>query len=414
MSHPAYCRCLFALAVLMLLGWPAGCAQKGAQSAAPSSIPTIRVRLLEGQSQVSVVSSDAVAFCEAPGVRPRPINVPRQTAVPVLRTSSGWRVGDLNVDASELILIPVGDGSYLSINGKPYRGDCRLIPAAPGKFDVVNVLDLEGYLKGVLAKELLRDWHEEAYRAQAIVARTYALYELKTAASGRRWDVHPDERSQVYGGLGAENGLSRSAADATAGVVVAHGPRGQERIFKAYFSACCGGITQSAADAFGDRPSEPLSEQHVGARCNASKRFNWGPVVIDKSELTRRFRKWGEARDRAEKGMGQVARIDIAFANRWGRPVRFTVTDVRGQRYSMSGTELRFAVNMSGQPGSTLNSSFCTPSDEPTAVRFVDGHGHGHGVGLCQYCTQAQAEAGVRHEDIVVGAYPGSSLQRAY
>jgi SpoIID/LytB domain protein len=49
---------------------------------------------------------------------------------------------------------------------------------------VVNDVDLEGYLKGVLAKELLRDWHEEAYRAQAIVARTYALYEMKTAGTG--------------------------------------------------------------------------------------------------------------------------------------------------------------------------------------------------------------------------------------
>jgi SpoIID/LytB domain protein len=92
------------------------------------------------------------------------------------------------------------------------------------------------------------------------------------------------------------------------------------------------------------------------------------------------------------------------------------VTDGRGQRYSLGGTELRFAINSGAAAfgGQTVHSSFFTPVDEPKSIRFVDGHGFGHGVGLCQWCAQAQAEAGVRHEDIVIGAFPGSSLQRAY
>ena len=64
------------------------------------------------------------------------------------------------------------------------------------------------------------------------------------------------------------------------------GPPGQEKIFKAYFSSCCGGITQSATDAFGDPYIPPLSDQNVQNLCNASPRFNWGPIVIAKSELT--------------------------------------------------------------------------------------------------------------------------------
>jgi stage II sporulation protein D len=239
---------------------------------------------------------------------------------------------------------------------------------------------------------------------------------MKTAGVGRYWDVYPDERSQVYGGIGGENGSSRAASDATRGVVVAYGPKGQERIFKAYFSSCCGGITQSAADAFGDAKSEPLSDQNVGNRCNASPKFNWGPVVVKKDELTRRFRAWGTAKKRAEKDIGAIQRIDIAFYNRWGRPIRFTVTDSKGLRYSLGGTELRSAINYSAQPGTTVYSSFFTPfgEAESDSIRFVDGHGFGHGVGLCQYCAEAQAEAGTRHEDIVLGAYPGATLQRGY
>ena len=407
----AHCLAFFAL---LLLCWPAGCTQRGEQAAAPAGVPTIRVRLLEGQDSVKVASSQSMAFREAPGVNPRPLNVPRKQELLVLRTRSGWRVGDTRVDANELTLLPAS-GGVLSINGKPYRGDCRLVPVGAGAFDVVNDVDLEGYLKGVLAKELYRDWHEEAYKAQCITARTYALYEMKTAGVRRHYDVHTDTRSQVYGGIGGENGLSQQASDATAGVVLAYGPTGQEKIFKAYFSSCCGGISQSAADAFAERPFPPLSDQNVGVRCNNSEMFNWGPLVFTKDDLTRRFRAWGAAKNRPERDMAPLARMDITHANRWGRPVRFALTDARGQRYSLSGTEVRFAVNSTaGANGQTVPSSFFTPLDQPAVIRFVDGHGFGHGVGLCQHCAQAQAESGVRHEDIVLGAFPGASLQRAY
>jgi stage II sporulation protein D len=403
------------LLALLLLCWPAGCTQRAEQATAPAGVPTIRVRLLEGQDSVKVASSQSVAFREAPGVSPRPLNVPRKQEILVLRTRSGWRVGDTSVDANELTLLPVS-GGILSINGKPYRGDCRLVPVGRGDtFDVVNDVDLEGYLKGVLAKELYRDWHEEAYKAQCITARTYALYEMKTAGLGRHYDVHTDTRSQVYGGVGGENGLSQQASDATAGVVIAFGAKGNEKIFKAYFSSCCGGISQSNADGFGEVLIPPLTDQNVGARCNNSDKFNWGPLVFTKDDLTRRFRAWGAAKNRPEKDMAPLARMDISHANRWGRPVRFVLTDAKGQRYSLSGTEVRFAINSTAGPGGqTVHSSFFTPLDQPTVIRFVDGHGFGHGVGLCQHCAQAQAEAGVRHEDIVVGAFPGASLQRAY
>lgn len=395
-----------------ILATHSGCTTKSKPPA--RGAPVVRVRLHDGVSDVRIAASNAVAIRAAPGVSPRPLNVAPKQAVLVQRTASGWQVGGLNVDVPELTFLPVGEGAHLSINDKPYRGQCRLVPVAQGKFDVVNDLDIDSYLKGVVAKEMLWDWHLEAYKAQAIVARTYALYELKTAGTGRHWDLYPDERSQVYGGIAGESGKSRSAVDATAGVVVAAGPRGRERIFKAYFSACCGGITQSASDAFGDPASDVLSDRVVGTRCNISPRFNWGPVVLRKDELTRRLRAWGAARGRPEKDIGTIESVEIAHANRGGRPVRFFLTDARGRRYHIGGTDLRAAINTGATKDTTVHSSFFTPSTEAGHVRFVDGHGFGHGVGLCQWCAQAQAERGARHEDIVIDAYPKSSLQRAY
>jgi stage II sporulation protein D len=246
------------------------------------------------------------------------------------------------------------------------------------------------------------------------VARTYALYEARTAGIGRHYDVTDDTRSQVYGGIASETPKSRDAVLHTEGIVVAYGPRGNERIFKAYFSSCCGGVGQSAADAFGDPDIPPLREKRAGNLCNASPRFNWGPVVISKDELTRRIRAWGARRNRPEKDMGTVRSIDIAAVNTYQRPVRFYVTDSRGLRYSLSGEELRWACNADANGGPILYSSFVRPVTQGDSIHFVEGHGWGHGVGMCQWCAQSLATRGVRHEDIVRYSYPGAVLVRAY
>jgi stage II sporulation protein D len=134
---------------------------------------------------------------------------------------------------------------------------------------------------------------------------------------------------------------------------------------------------------------------------------------VSKAEITRRMRLFGQRRGRAEANIANVQRVEIAATNRFGRPSRFVITDSRGSRYSLLAEELRNAMNIAGQ-GTTLWSSFVTPVDAGPAVRFENGRGHGHGVGMCQWCVQAQALKGVPHEQILLSAYPGSRLIRAY
>jgi SpoIID/LytB domain protein len=199
--------------------------------------------------------------------------------------------------------------------------------------------------------------------------------------------------------------------------VLTFGTEGQERIFKTYFSACCGGITQSAADAFGENYTDPLSDQDVHGLCSGAPRYSWGPVEISKQDLAQRLQKYGERRGRGTREIKDVARLDIQFTNRFGRPIRFVATDVAGTRYSLSGEELRNAVNAgAAKDEPKLYSSFFKTVNGPgsSTIRFVEGHGNGHGVGLCQYCSEARAEAGMRHEDIVLCAYPRARLVRAY
>ncbi len=411
----SYFARLIPLLVLALL-LPTGCArdqQSAAAMQAAKGTPIVRVRLLSGQSQVAIAATAPPMVKVGATAAPRRLSVAPNAPVNVTHAASGWSMGNVLVGQGELTVEPPVQ-HHLTVNGTPYRGSVRLVPTGAGRFDVINDVDIDSYLKSVVSKELLRNWHIEAFKAQAIAARTYALYEVATAGKGRHWDVWPDVRSQAYGGLDAETDKSVEAVEATTGVVVAWGQtRGQEKIFKAYFSACCGGVGQSALDAFGDPYFPPLDAKNVGTLCSESPRFNWSTITLSKPELTRRIRYWGQRKGRAEQNIATVTRIDVQARNRYGRPVRFLVTDARGARYSLAGEELRWAVNSLGSD-KTLLSSYFNPVDAGDSIRFTDGHGFGHGVGLCQWCAQVRATRGQRHEDIVLLAYPGARLVRAY
>src|SRR5687768_7437751 len=404
---------LWLLALLVLC--PLACRSASPPRPAPSGRePVVRVRIMPNLTQATISASEAPMVRLVTEREPRKLNLTGgDVTIALAQGGAGWQLGTASLGPGELILTPAADGT-LSANGKPYRGRYRFVPVANGQFDVINDVDVDGYLKSVVPREMFRDWDIEAYKAQAIAARTYALYEAKTTPPNQGWDLFADVRSQVYGGMASESSKARQSVDETAGIVAAFGPPGDERIFKAYFSSCCGGITQSAWDAFGDAYSQPLSEQNVGPVCNAGPRFNWGPIVVRKDELTKRFRAWGKRMGRPEQGMATVKHVRASHQNRHGRPVRFEITDARGNRYSWRGEELRWAVNTNGSKETSLNSSFCKVDDAGDTVRFYEGHGFGHGVGMCQWCCQARALAGWAHEDIVLRSYPGAKLVKAY
>lgn len=404
---------ILGLGVLLLWGLliPSGCSPK--MQRGDENAPIIRVQLLAGQEQVMVSATASPLVTSSAEGQPRRLDFPRGAGVPVTLSTQGWRVGNSTFASGELLVQPDTIGSVL-INGEAYRGSYRFVPVSADRFDVINDVDIDSYLMSVVSREMLRDWHIEAYKAQAITARTYALYEARTARTSQHFDVFDDTRSQVYGGIGSESDKSRQSVLETAGVVVAYGPEGQEKIFKAYFSSCCGGVGQSVTDAFNEPDLPPLREKQVGNLCNASPKFNWGPIVLTKEELTRRFRFWGARRGRPEKDIGTIVQIDIAQTNRYRRPTRFYVTDSRGLQYSLTGEELRWACNADPRGGPILNSSFVKPVNERDRVQFVEGHGWGHGVGMCQWCCQARALRGQRHEDITRLSFPGAVLVRAY
>src|SRR3954452_883669 len=123
-----------------------------------------------------------------------------------------------------------------------YRGDL-VVKRTGGGLLVVNEVPLDRYLRGVVPWEAPRRWHAAAYRAQAVAARTYALATLHPAED---YDLLPDTRDQMYGGIRAERPETNLAIGATAGRVLTYGGRA----IGSYYFSTSGARTSAIQDAW--------------------------------------------------------------------------------------------------------------------------------------------------------------------
>lgn len=124
-----------------------------------------------------------------------------------------------------------------------YRGNFKFTNLG-GTLRSLNVVGYDDYIKGVVPLEMLKDWHIEAYRAQALAARTYAYNSYRGSASD--FDVHDDQSDQCYGGVRMRNGrvvetaITNQAVETTAGMLITY----NNAAIRAYFSSSSGGYTK--------------------------------------------------------------------------------------------------------------------------------------------------------------------------
>jgi hypothetical protein len=138
------------------------------------------------------------------------------------------------------------------VDGRPYRGSLLISLNPRGTLNLVNRVDLEEYLYGVVPAEMGPKRYDEieALKAQAIAARTYA-YAHRAQFEAEGYDLCATPKCQVYAGLSSEDPLSNGAVDATRGLVIASGGRFAD----ALFVSTCGGRTENVENVFtGARP----------------------------------------------------------------------------------------------------------------------------------------------------------------
>jgi stage II sporulation protein D len=184
-----------------------------------------------------------------------------------------------------LRLQAAGADGTVAFRGVRYRGAIRLVPGAGG-LTVVNHVDLERYVPGVVPREMPPQWGDNApaaLQAQAIAARSYAMATRRTAGL---FDVYADQRSQVYGGASAEDPRSDQAVASTAGKVVTYGGA----IVTTYFFSTSGGRTENVENVFGGTPRPYLVSVDDNAFDVTSPHHVWrDPKTFTDAQLAQRL-----------------------------------------------------------------------------------------------------------------------------
>jgi stage II sporulation protein D len=165
----------------------------------------------------------------------------------------------------------------LRVLGREYRGDV-VLRVQGRKLLAVNELALRAYLHGVVPREMPSTWNREALKAQAVAARSYALISRRT---DRHYDVTADVRSQVYGGIAAEDRRTTAAVDATAGMAVLYAGL----VAHTFYFSTSGGRTAAIADVWpGARPL-PYLVSRPDPYDRLSPHHRWGPVGVPGARL---------------------------------------------------------------------------------------------------------------------------------
>lgn len=237
-----------------------------------------------------------------------------------------------------LMPVRISGAGLLQFKGRTYRG-AFLITQRAG---LLNVIDVEEYLCGVLPAEVGADWHKEALRTQAICARTYVLKQsLKRADKG--YDVVDTDMDQVYKGAGVETAKTNQAVASTAGEVLTYG---KELAFT-YFHSDSGGHTADINDVWGsDYPYLKGVPEVVNYK---------SPVSVWNAKISSQ-----KIRNAVQKvtgtDIGQISEVQVSEVDDGGRAVTMTFIGANGTK-SMKASQFRTAAGPR-----ELKSTMLTPS----------------------------------------------------
>jgi stage II sporulation protein D len=254
---------------------------------------------------------------------------------------------------------------------------------------VINQVDLEEYVKGVVPAEVNTAWHPEMLKAQAVAARTYALYQHMLSAS-RDYDVAASIQDQVYRGRQGLDARVEQAVESTRGLVITH----EGAPIYAAFSSTAAGITEDAVIVW----SKDLPYLK-GVECPfdlESPYYQW-KASFKLEQLEKNLRQQGFA-------VGTIATLTPLAYSRAGRVATLRILHSKGELI-LRGEELRKAVGYTVVP----STQFTIESFGQEVV--LAGYGAGHAVGLCQWGAKELAELGYSFSSILRYYYPGTELQ---
>ena len=279
------------------------------------------------------------------------------------------------------------DAQTFLYEGRRYRGTAAVLPDTG---QVVSTVPVEQYLYSVVSREMPRSWPAESLQAQAILARTYVL---QRSNPNRGYDLVPSEADQVYTGVDAEAPQTSAAVDATAGQALRFGAG----FASIAYSSCCGGHTESSADAWGGKPVPYLSGVAC-TYCKDSQWYRWSQnIALD---------RFAAALGSQAAAVGDLQNIALDSLDSSGRARFWIFTGSQGTA-RVRASDVRRLAGARVLP-SLLVSKIDLQNGAVSAT--VAGAGLGHGVGFCQWGARGLAKTGASAAAILAFYFPGTSI----
>ena len=368
----------------------------------PTQVKTVRIGLSYGDT----AASDASFYnTEGQGFRIG-VYTPDRSFEERLRTDSSTLFVYYSRDEAEGLLVYAGRGGQLlylsgqdeSVAFEPlsgltqygedtYRGgfECHKMPER--RMNVINCVDLEDYVKGVIPYEMAWSWPMEALKAQAVAARTYVVYNQESYPE-EFFDLTDDTYSQVYRGTVWARANTDEAVDATAGQLL----RYQGEVCQIYYFAADGGSTEDGKYTFGaDRPY----------LCGKLDPFE---CAVDYS-----YRTWSErlSPDRISSILrhrgyefGQLSKLEPVYST-VGNVIAIRYTDQEGRELLVEGKDCYLMLHL-------YNCHF-TVRQEDWGTYVFEGSGLGHNCGMSQWGAKAMDEVyGYDYRQILAFYFTGA------
>lgn len=358
---------------------------------------------------------------------------------------------ELPIRSLSFSIVPQSTECITDFNGKLYRDGFTVKYYDDTLVNIINNVEMEHYLYGVVGREMGYGAPMEALKTQAVISRTYAYANIRSTS---RYDVAATVSSQVYGGYNEESKTNaaaiKQAVDSTCGIVVLY----DGKCFPTYFSANAGGFTENINNVWSGSSSVPFVGVASPYDDDGSASYHW-IVNYTGTELKTRADAY------AGKDIGDIVDIQITRTDANGRPsdsgrafkaeiigtkgsvsakmdsirsllgLRSTLFNVKFEgkleQIHMKGltekatadkTKGLYAMTASGEvmslEGTSINiigsTGIRSLGREKVDNISIEGYGYGHGVGLSQDGAIGMAKAGYTYDKIVMHYYFNNEL----
>lgn len=265
-------------------------------------------------------------------------------------------------------------GTNLVFGRKKLSAKNFIIRKSDEKFDIISIFDFDSYLAGVVSKEMPLTWPLEALKAQAVVARSYAIAKINERQN-KAFHLDANQMDQVFAVTDSDK--AKLAVFLTDQVVLKDK---KNKILKAFYHADCGGQTIPASKVWAGAVDSGTA---VDSWCKNRKSNEW-VFTISKERFSSKI------------SHAEAVTVDESFNGRI-QSFRFleNVLPVQKMRQIFGFAEIKNSPLQFIQTASEIS---------------FKGKGFGHGVGLCQWGALAQAQLGQSYEQILGHYYPEAQL----